>query len=82
MLGLHSLLLMLVYFARYPNSFFSINRGQINILGSCLVPDIYIYIYIGSVSCLYTPVSPSVPEMQGIYAIGNGWGRRWRGGLF
>ena len=32
---------------------------------------------------LYTRVSPSVPEMKGIYnAIGNGWGKRWRGGLF
>ena len=25
---------------------------------------------IGSVVCLYTPVSPSVPEMEGIYALG------------
>ena len=24
----------------------------------------------GSVVCLYTPVSPSVPEMEGIYATG------------
>ena len=27
-------------------------------------------IQIGSVVCLYTPVSPSVPEMDGIYATG------------
>ena len=27
-------------------------------------------IKIGSVACLYTPVSPSVPEMEGIYVTG------------
>ena len=33
-------------------------------------PEDYVrsLIKIGSVVCLYTPVSPSVPEMEGIYA--------------
>ena len=39
-------------------------------------------IQIGSVVCLYTPVSPSVPEMDGIYATGGilfGGGCAFRG---
>ena len=33
----------------------------------------------GSVVCLYTPVSPSVPKMEGVYATG---GILYRGGTF
>ena len=37
---------------------------------------VWSWIKMGSVWCLYTPVSPSVPEMEGVYATGGAsfWG--------